>query len=1626
MQMKHSDAGTKLMLTARCGVLLCAGWLYAADATPLPFPPNPAHTNVTHFALAQAEQAPLGTDPMGLVRGEGAWQNAGQDRDESIARMPVNEAYPSWYILVWPEAIPLSALRLRTNADQVKFYLFTGPEKENPALAPNSHWQRLRTDAAPAKGKERDEAVHEVAFPAGAKARALKVQILEVRPRNSKIAQISEFSVWGQPPAKPFETLTDVPPIAIPCDFAVAGEAALVVEDASGRRVRNVCAQVERKAGASPEPWDLKDEDGQYVAPGTYRCRWTVGPKPDLVYQMTPYPNVANHSPESTPWGRGPADGWLSDHGNQCAVCVIGERVYISAGGTEGGHSLLECDLQGRKVWGYSPGAFAGYQRLFTDGSTLFLQNGGQVFRMDPATRKIAAAVNLDQGPARKGAVVGLAARENRVYAAYWRALPRLDDATRGDIVDLDACLPKLPASVKRSDNYGIPLSPQRDFLSFLRLHGDFVAGDARNTLYLESTKGKGPRQHILMGFKDPVAIGSLVFPQPELGDLEFTIGALKPDAPWPPDPRRAKDWLPIALPKLTAWNCVPLPEKLKTRALCLTFSQPGADLMDDADVEEEGLTLEMDSAEDDAGLWGDAWGGRLEGLRLLRARFENAAPAARVRVSSGAYDPKTGEWDAKRQEPLSEENPGVFLMEWDKPQTLNGLALKEVDGEVTKIDVFSGDGEPELTGMKGWETVAEYLQNRRNFYQPGAENNCDALYLDGTVDFGKDVTTKAVRLRVVKQWGEASGHPKGIRRDRGGGNIEPSRCRIYGVAALRPMGGEVPLDPLAYQRLVVFDGASGKLLSEKPSAVTGPIEFRHKDGALFGLVGSQLMRINDDPVKPTPFITDLKEARLGPVAFDPAGKCYVWDHATDRQKARDFEEHPTEVRDPDGDTDRRQVRVYDEAGKYLRSIGKPGPKGPGTYDPAVLSESVALAASGTGDIYSVYPHDNPRRVSHFRQDGTFVQDFLGNPGYGGGGTLDPYDKSRLYYLDMRFHLDWETGKTRLDSEMSAKGREEASGWGWNLIRNKVEAIVVEGRRYLVTAPLLAPSINNPFQVVCVYDEKARRLRVAAAVGDGGAFAYLQKPEFLKATGGKPVGDFSFIWADRNGDGEVQAAETVLTPKSKSEKVWVGRADAKLGFWSGAARYEVKEFLPDGTPVYERRPMPFWAQYHMPNGNHFRFGHRGGKESGEGINEVLDPQGRQLWSYRAGWGMDGLNVPPWQPGRVDLQFGIAGFGKVKGDLGDIFVIAANNGQWNLWTSDGLLAGHLTLHTSDPRLKGWPAGHARGTMMGNITAGQEHFNYFFTQAADGRFYAIIGGGSINVMEVQGLERIRRGEAEIEVTPEMIRKTQAWEAQRHTQAIFSRAPVQACLHGAPTLDGQMNEGEWPALTHLDDYASFGIRHDEETLYLGWTVKNRGALENGGDDFRRYFKTGAAVDLQLGTRPAAAADRMTPEAGDIRILITRAGTKPVAVLYRPVAPDAPKTDRWETSTPAGGTTAFDQVKILDAARLAVRSEGERYVVEAAIPLKDIGLSITSGMVLKMDWGVLTTDDGFVTRTRRYWANAMATGVSDEPTEARLQPAVWGNVRFAGPEAPRSLDDMLKSDDTDPAMDELLEDLL
>lgn len=1560
---------------------LLGGWLAVAmtlpaeEATPPAFPADPKLVNLTPEAIAQGERGKLGTDPALLLKGKDVWRNAGWDEYEKrVHRPPVNEAYPSWFILVWPDKQNLSGLRLRSNTDIFKLYAFRGGGKSNPAVAPASAWERIPfKEVRKAQGQERDETVREIEFAPSVETRALKLLILEVRPREAQIVWISEFSVWGEATSSPASALSEIPPFKVPCQIPVDGDAALVIDTVAGRRVRNLFAQVERNAGPAAEPWDLKDEDGQYVEPGVYQWNLIAGPTPELRYEFTPYPNVEAHSPESRPWDGRPQDGWLANHGNQSAVCVVGKRLYIAAGGTEGGHALIECDFQGRKVWGSPQGA----ARLFTDGKVLFLESGGSIFRFDPEKREPQPLFRLHTDPQRKGEVVGVAARDDKVFVAYYSSLPYLDHATTEGNVDIAACGPQVRPSVKRSDNYGIPLSPQRDFLSYFRLLGGFIGGDSRNTLYIESTKGKAARQHVLLAFRQPVPLGSLVFPKPDDPNLEFHLSILKPDAPYPPQAKRQADWAEISVGDLGPWNCVPAPEASMTRALRLTFARRDADPLeaqeesDDAAATGEVKSEAEESEEEALDAPAKEWAGRIEGMRLLRMRFKNLMPEARVRVSSGVYDAKTGEWDAQRADPLSPDDPAVFLMEWEQPQSVRGLAIKEIDGEWTEIDAYTGpEGGLPLNARDGWETVGSYRQPRRNHYQPDASNNVYALYLDGVVDFGREVRTRAIRLRVVKQWGEQSGRPEGVRADRGGYSVDPRRCRIYGVAALHYLGGEQPVEPIVTQRLSVFDAFTGKLLSERPSPIQGPMAFRPTDAALFAVLGNKVVMVDEATMQTADFITDLKQPRAA-LAFDPSGRLFVYDH----------------------DDARRNVRVYDASGKFLHAVGTPGRRKAGPYDPAALEEVCSMDADDEGNLWLVYPHENPRRVAHFKADGAFVQEFLGNTHYGGGGLLDSYDKTRFYWKDLVFHLDWETGKTRLDSLLSMNYF-EASPWSGWAFRGDLEPIVAGGRRYLVSAPLVLGA-HQPMAAVYLYDESSKTMRLAAAMGGAGSFQYLQKPEFLKTLGGKPLGLFRFIWADRNGDGQAQVGEVTFTPLDKKNDGRVGRFDSTLGAWAGSFRYEVKEFLPDGTPLFEARPMPFWADYRLPNGNHFRYAHPGGSSDPD-LNEVVSPTGETLWSYKAKYGMDGLKIYPWSPGKADLQFGISGMARVEGDLGDIFVIHSNNGQMNLWTADGLLAGHLTFHMLDPRAKWWPAEHGRGAKLVNLTLGQEHFHHYFCKTADGRFYIVAGHNHASIIEVTGLEKFRRGSGKLEVTKEILDRTREWETEHRRREVFARAPVLEAVPMTPRVDGDVHDDEWRSPAQLGDFASFGMGYDERFLYLFWKVNGRGPLANHGDDFRRIFKTGAAVDVQLGANSKADPDRRQPVEGDLRLLITVSKGKPMAVLYRPICPAAPQDQRWETSTPAGGAASFDQVVTMPSTRIAAKNWSEGYSVEAAIPHKDFGLIISNGLLLKLDWGVLTTDEGHITRTRQYWANPMATGVSDEPTEARLEPHLWGHVRF------------------------------
>lgn len=165
--------------------------------------------------------------------------------------------------------------------------------------------------------------------------------------------------------------------IPITVNLDQPGQVTLVIEDAQGKRTRNLISAQPMEAGTHTVYWDglddlQRDRDaakhaifhipGKLVEPGSYTVRGIVHPQIDLIYRMTPYTNgnppwrtadhasqwLTNHSAPSDviflPAGAAPArDGKPASKGGQLLVC---SRV------AEGGSGLAWLDMDGNKLWG--------------------------------------------------------------------------------------------------------------------------------------------------------------------------------------------------------------------------------------------------------------------------------------------------------------------------------------------------------------------------------------------------------------------------------------------------------------------------------------------------------------------------------------------------------------------------------------------------------------------------------------------------------------------------------------------------------------------------------------------------------------------------------------------------------------------------------------------------------------------------------------------------------------------------------------------------------------------------------------------------------------------------------------------------------------------------------------------------------------------------------------------------------------------------------------------------------------------------------------------------------------------------------------------------------------------------
>ncbi len=1578
--------------------------------------------NVMPAARVSGEFQARGADPRNLLRG-GTW------RSGYMPTAPSRE-HPIQLTVMWDQPLDIRGLFFVSDAREYELVAFAGPEDVDPGVTGDDRWKPLSVRLV----KDHHHGRHRHFYrwlavrdaPAGA---AIRLNVFGASGNfgdeyNTWVAGLGAFIDLGDGPA-PALTVTGEAPPPVGADFMIPmqGEASVVVNAADGTRIRYLEPRLPVVPGPTRRGWDLKDAQGEYVEPGRYTIEMLVGPPLRLTYQMTPYPNVNQRNPDRTPWLRhhnGP-DGWLSDHAANQSMAVLDDRLYFSAWFCEAGVSIIETDLNGDKTWGTRWSNFA----MTSDGRRLFLaQHNNELVRLDPGTREPTTLAPL-RLPDRSGDLRAFAGGPSGIWLAFGNP-PLIENAARPHDVEMEHVL---PARIKPD----VPSGDPRDyFLRTLRLTGTPPGQYAPYPptrppsflpVYLDSTFGPQHDQYIVIPFKRPIELGSLMVPYPTEAEPAVEFATLNAEAVWPPNPGRHQDWTPIPhMPHYGRWTALTMPADTRTRALRIRFSQPGEapdELFGESD--EERFARPPDTqppAHAEASVQPSPlddplmqsvmrderahWLGRLEGMKLLSRRFRDIGPEAVIRVNSGTVD-AAGVWDAQRTRAIWDDDPGIYMMEWDDVQSIAALAIKEIDGDMTMIDVWQGDGPVSMTAgtvdadreASGWRHVETYQQARRNAYQPSQNMNVHAIYMDGYVDFKQPIQTRAVRLRVMRQWLHTGGGGSEARRHDGRHEhgvhythshtamLDTRICKIHGVAVLELLEDVAPT--MRHQRLEVRSPETGALQREFPVNVSWNAMAIGSDGSVYYRDGGRdgVIRLNPETGARQVLIADAPDGLL---AVGPRDEIVLlpWRHAD------------------------HAVLVYDRDGAFQRGFGTPRREDPhGPWDPErPYMNPREMQIDGRGQVWIVEGQINLRRIVCFDlESGRLIRELFGNTQYGGAGWLHRYRGDRAYHLGAEFELDWNRQSSGVRRTLDLPGA--------------YTAIRIDGRTYL--ASVAAGHFPQQSMVRIFLDDDDRAPRLVAAFGNADAFGELRQAAILAMMGeGEVPANYLFIWSDLNGNGRVDADEVQLERKSEAllkrafSSFRLGRVDNRLGCAAEEYTYRVARFLPDGTPVYVKERTGFTGHLRLDDGNRFALHAHAAGHAGI-ANQVLTPDGTVRWRYPVeSPGVHGLGVASWDPGRINNEFGIIGHETASaGELGEFMVVHANTGQWNIWTADGHLAGHIFQHKSraDARFFSSFETAVPGMRLDPIAMPQEAFHGNFVKLEDGRYLALAGFSEMNIVEVQGLDDYVRLRQVVEVTEEELERTREWEQNRVREDIASRSMViEAQRVKTPIMiDGVAMDFEWPARRHrlVPHTIYFRMAYDDDYLYLCWQDEGDfGALRNTGEDFRRLFKTGAALDFMLATNPAADPDRRHPVQGDIRILIAFVKDEPRVVLYEPVAPNATAAAAWRVSTPAGGETAFDRVRLLPQARVARMTrfvetqwnEFNQTTIEARIPLRDIGLKVDPEAVYAGDWGVLLSNDGITINQRLYWANrtAAAAHTADEPTEARLEPRLWGQIRF------------------------------
>jgi hypothetical protein len=306
-------------------------------------------------------------------------------------------------------------------------------------------------------------------------------------------------------------------------------------------------------------------------------------------------------------------------------------------------------------------------------------------------------------------------------------------------------------------------------------------------------------------------------------------------------------------------------------------------------------------------------------------------------------------------------------------------------------------------------------------------------------------------------------------------------------------------------------------------------------------------------------------------------------------------------------------------------------------------------------------------------------------------------------------------------------------------------------------------------------------------------------------------------------------------------------------------------------------------------------------------------------------------------------------------------------------------------------------------LDSVSLSEENFYPTITQTSNDSVYMTDGVHGA-IISFTGLESVHRlTDIALSVSKNDLAGANEYfiqtEAQR--QQVVSVHTLSVAMNAAPVVvDGNLDDWDgvdWADIDKSGVKAYFNgkstpynvraaVKIGSGNLYLAYQT-GIPALANSGEAPTAPFITGQALDLMIGTDPSAQPNRQKPVEGDIRLVVTMVHNKPWAMLYRAVVKGVLPANKVQFSSP-WRTITLDKIEDVSS-QIQFASKNGNY--EISIPLSVLGLKPVNGMQIIGDLGVIQGSYGFTTN-RSYWSNKASGINADLPSEAELDPNLWG----------------------------------